>query len=112
MAVARRLMLVLWPAFVAAGAAELLFFTLFDPADLSVFGYPVELSRQAIYALAFFAFWAIAAASSALTCFLHKTPADVNRCSLPVNERPENCPMNGKTRPGAADDGLRGDQLF
>ena len=63
-------MWILWPAFLVAAAANALFFTAFDPHDLTFFGAPVEASREVMYTLGFFAFWAIAVASSALTCYL------------------------------------------
>lgn len=61
-----KLMYVLWPSFLAAGAAEVLFFTVVDPADF-------EGGRLAAYSVGFFLFWALAAASSALTCFLQRS---------------------------------------
>lgn len=69
-----RALCVLWPSFLAACALEMLVFGLVDPGDLhwSVAGGPV--SRQAVYAMGFFAFWAATAASSALTAMLIKTP--------------------------------------
>ncbi len=70
---AKTLIWILWPAFIVAGAAEGLFFTLFDPRDLSLFGEPLEASRTTIYSVGFFLFWAFAAASSALTCFFQRT---------------------------------------
>ncbi len=45
----KQAMWVLWPSFLVGGVAEMVFFTLFDPMDLHVFGSPVELSRTAIY---------------------------------------------------------------
>jgi hypothetical protein len=69
-----RLMCVLWPSFLAACALEMLVFGLVDPGDLH---WPVAggaVSRQAVYALGFFAFWAATAASSALTAMLIGTP--------------------------------------
>lgn len=83
---------VLWPSFLVGGAAEAVFFTLFDPVDLHLFGEPASLGRMAIYTGGFFAFWAIAAASSAFTCFLQRTSEEVNRCPLVPLERPEGCP--------------------
>ena len=65
---------ILWPSFIVAGIAEGLFFTAFDPQDLYVFGEAIEWSRTAIYSTGFFAFWAVCAASSALTCFLQRSP--------------------------------------
>lgn len=63
-------MRVLWPSFLVATVAEGLFFSMMDPEDLSFFGQPLELSRIGAYTLGFFAFWAITAASSTLTCLL------------------------------------------
>ena len=75
----RKLIWILWPSFIVAGAAEAVFFTFFDPGELIVFGEPVGLGRTAVYSIGFFAFWAATAASSALTCFLQKSAAEINR---------------------------------
>lgn len=69
----RRIMQVVWPAFLMAGVAELVFFSIFDPFELHFFGQPLDWSRQAIYALGFFGFWGLGVASSALTLFLAQT---------------------------------------
>lgn len=76
---AKRLMWVLWPSFLVAAAACGIFFTVFDPRDLHVFGQPVEASRELIYTIGFFLFWAMAIASSALTVLLERSPWEVNR---------------------------------
>ena len=39
---ARRVMWVIWPAFLVAGVAEAVFFTVFDPFDLHFFGAPLD----------------------------------------------------------------------
>jgi hypothetical protein len=83
---------VLWPSFLVASAATGLFFTLVDPTDLIVFGRSVELGRMAVYTMGFFAFWALGAASSLMTCFLQRTAAEINRCPLPPTQRPPGCP--------------------
>jgi hypothetical protein len=75
---AQRLMWVIWPGFLVAGVAEAIFFTIFDPFDLHFFGAPLEMSRQAIYTMGFFGFWVLGIASSALTIFLERGPAEVN----------------------------------
>jgi hypothetical protein len=84
---------ILWPSFVVAGIAEVVFFTVFDPIELhmvaTVFGMP---NRLAWYTIGFLLFWAFAAASSAFTCFLQRTAAEINRCPLPPVERPVGCP--------------------
>ena len=80
-------MWVLWPSFLVAGVAAI-FFTVFDPYDLHVFGQPVEASREVIYTVGFFVFWAMAIASSALTVFLERSPWEVNRCQGADGVRP------------------------
>lgn len=75
----RTLINVLWPSFVVGGIGEGLFFTVFDPQELYLFGEPSDLSRMAVYTIGFFMCWAFAAASSAFTCFLQRTAEEVNR---------------------------------
>ena len=78
----RRVAWVVWPAFLVAGVAEAVFFTVFDPFDLHFFGAPLELSREAIYTLGFFGFWGMGIAASALTLFFEHPPGDANREDL------------------------------
>lgn len=68
-----RALWILWPSFVVAGAASAVFFNFTDPAELPFVG-PHELSRTAGYSMGFLFFWAVAAASSGLTCFLQRRP--------------------------------------
>ena len=42
----RHIIWVLWPAFIAAGMAEIVFFTVIDPQQLYFFGQPVALSPR------------------------------------------------------------------
>lgn len=88
----QRSLWVIWPAFLVAGIAEGIFFTVFDPFDLQFFGEPIDLSRGAVYTIGFFAFWGLGAAASALTVFLERSPFEVNRCPLDAPERPDGCP--------------------
>ena len=86
----QRLTWILWPGFIMAAVAELIFFALVDPQDLQLFGQPVEISRTAIYSLGFFCFWALMSGTSALTCLLQRSPFETNYCQLPPSERPAN----------------------
>lgn len=89
----QRWMWIAWPAFLMAGVLEMLVFAMVDPEDLHGFGGgPLELSRSAIYTLAFFVFWGVTMVSSALTALLAMSPFEVNRCPLPVEGRPDGCP--------------------
>ncbi len=89
---AQRMAWVLWPAFLVAAVAELIVFAVIDPDDLHLFGVPVELGRMPIYTIGFFFFWAVAAAASALTVFLQRSPVEINRCPLDAENRPAGCP--------------------
>lgn len=87
----QRLMWIAWPAFLMAGVLEILVFALVDPHDLHWFGQPVPLSREGVYTLAFFAFWAVTMVSSALTTLLAMSSFELNRCPVPDGERPDDC---------------------
>jgi hypothetical protein len=63
---------ILWPSFVVGGMGEVIFFTVFDPQELYLFGEASSLSRLAVYSIGFFLCWAFAATSSALTLFLRR----------------------------------------
>jgi hypothetical protein len=81
---ARRLSLrtlpILWPAFVAAGVIEALVFALVDPAALHLPGArALPLSPSAVYTIAFFVFWAVVAASAAVTRWLDASVAAPRR---------------------------------
>jgi len=87
---ARRLMWILWPAFLVASVAELAFFSVFDPFDLHFFGAPLDMPRLGIYTMGFFGFWGLGVASSALTIFLERSPAgDVDRNDNEGDDRAE-----------------------
>ncbi|HUL94085.1 MAG TPA: hypothetical protein VLV56_17245 [Burkholderiales bacterium] len=66
----QRAIWILWPSFLVAAAAEMVFFALFDPGELTFFGRPLELSRTAVYSIGFFLFWGLAAVSSWLSMYL------------------------------------------
>jgi hypothetical protein len=66
---------VMWPSFLMAGIATILFFTAFDPVViLPVSGYHA-VSRTAAYSIGFFCFWILTASSCALTCYFQR-PCD------------------------------------
>jgi hypothetical protein len=71
----RRLLLVLWPAFLVAGVQEALVFVVVDPGSLHWFGItPIGWSMQAIYTVTFLIFWVTTATAGALTQLLqHET---------------------------------------
>lgn len=88
----RRLVTILWPSFLIAGAADVLFFTLFDPTQFLYQEEPVFSGRLAAYTVGFFLFWLMGMGSSALTCYFQRSADEINRCPLPPRARPEGCP--------------------
>ena len=70
---------ILWPSFIVGGLGEVVFFTVFDPGELYLFGEVTSLSRLAVYSVGFFLCWAFAAASSAFTLFLARTAKENDR---------------------------------
>ena len=87
----QRLMWIAWPAFLMAGIMEMIVFALVDPQDLHWFGQPLVLSRQGVYTVAFFVFWALMMVATALTTLLSLSPFEVNRCPVPGDDRPDAC---------------------
>lgn len=78
----RRLLSILWPAFLVAGILEILIFAMVDPQELQWFGQPITLSRAGVYTMAFFVFWAVVALSSAMTALL-STSAPTGHDAVP-----------------------------
>ena len=65
-----RVVRIAWPAFLVAGVAEIVFFSVFDPFELHFFGAPLDLTRLEIYTMGFFGFWGLAFTAAALALWL------------------------------------------
>ena len=63
---------ILWPSFIVAGVATILFFTAFDPAVLLADTRFAETSRLGAYSVGFFLFWLLTASSCLLTCYFQR----------------------------------------
>ena len=70
-----------WSSFLAACVLEFLVFAFLDPGEAQWFGQSLHPSRQAVYALSFFGFWAVTALSSALAVLLTLAPSELNEPS-------------------------------
>lgn len=76
---AHRAATIAWPAFLGAGALEIAVFAFVDPATLSLpGGESLGLSATTVYSVAFFVFWAVAAAACALTWLLARGADEIN----------------------------------
>ena len=79
----QRIVSILWPSFLTASVATVLFFSLFDPVDPGHL-LNMELSRIAGYTGGFFGFWFLTSISNALTCYFRRpchrvSPADESK---------------------------------
>ncbi len=66
----------LWPAFIMAGIATILFTTAFDPAIIFI---EHDISRLGSYTVTFFVFWVFGAANAAATCYFLKPCEAINK---------------------------------
>ncbi len=73
----RLLMIVLWPSFLVAIAAEGALFALIDPLHVSVIEGKDTVWSLATYTIGFFLLWLFCALSSALTCYLGLEPKEI-----------------------------------
>ena len=60
----QRLSAVLWPSFVLAGVATVVFFALIDPVSMLECEGSPPFSRTAAYSVGFFSFWLLAAGAA------------------------------------------------
>jgi hypothetical protein len=68
---AARALVILWPAFVMAGVLEALVFVVVDPDQFAWWGHArIEWSRNAVYSVSFFLFWAVISTASAISHLL------------------------------------------
>ena len=68
----QKVVAVLWPSFLAAGVATILFFAYFDPQLLmQVSGYG-HVSRIGGYTIGFFLFWLLTSTTCVLTCYFQR----------------------------------------
>jgi hypothetical protein len=73
----QKMISILWPSFLTAGVATVLFFATFDPVTLLQETRFAETSRLAAYSIGFFLFWLLTSSSCALTCYFRRP------CSVP-----------------------------
>jgi len=71
----QRVIAILWPSFITAGIATVLFTTAFDP-DIIFVDY--EISRLGSYTVCFFLFWLFGAVTAASTCYFLKPCQTIN----------------------------------
>ena len=68
----QKVIAVLWPSFLTAGVATILFFTAFDPQTLMAISGYGQISRLGGYTIGFFMFWFLTASTCVLTCYFQR----------------------------------------
>lgn len=68
----QRIIAILWPSFLTAGLATVLFFAAFDPRLLLMDTRFSDISRLGAYTIGFFLFWLLTASSCMLTCYFQR----------------------------------------
>jgi hypothetical protein len=68
----QKIIAVMWPSFLTAGVATILFFTAFDPELLMEVGGYGKISRLGGYTIGFFIFWILTSTSCVLTCYFQR----------------------------------------
>lgn len=68
----QKLVAILWPSFLTAGVATILFFTAFDPGEFLLTTGFAETSRLGAYTIGFFLFWLLTAGSCLLSCYFQR----------------------------------------
>jgi hypothetical protein len=76
--VVQRVVAILWPSFIVAGIATVLFTTAFDPAEMTIFA-DYGISRLGSYTICFFLYCFFGAVTSTATCYFLKPCATVNK---------------------------------
>lgn len=70
-----RLLVIVWPAFMAAGALEALVFAVVNPHELHWFGgAALDWSVQSVYSVSFLIFWVAISTAAAVTTLLMVEP--------------------------------------
>jgi len=90
---------VFWPAFIAAGIAETIFFTMIDPEQLYLFGQRVEWSLTATYSTGFLLFWLVCIGSSLMTYLM--MPRDAKEALMKAADEREDLARPKRREPGS-----------
>ncbi|NOY67622.1 MAG: hypothetical protein GXP13_09490 [Gammaproteobacteria bacterium] len=64
---------VVWPSFLTAGLATIIFFTAFNPEEISIcLGNTKPVNNVGAYTIGFFLFWTLTSSACALTCYFQR----------------------------------------
>ncbi|MFC1589095.1 hypothetical protein ACFL3P_02375 [Pseudomonadota bacterium] len=67
--VVQRIVSILWPSFITASVATIVFFSVFDPSIVFI---DFDISRLGAYTIGFFTFWLFGVFNCVATCYFLK----------------------------------------
>ncbi|KUM05244.1 hypothetical protein KIF53_12735 [Chromobacterium subtsugae] len=70
--------LLFWPSFIIAVAATAVFYSIFDPAELTLHGNALFADKLTAYSVFLLASWLFGAANTAIVLLLEKSARDIN----------------------------------
>lgn len=80
----KKAVLLFWPSFLIAGFATMMFFSIFDPYELSLHGARLFEDKLTAYSVFFLVAWSFGALNTAIVLLLEKPAQEVNHfCLLP-----------------------------
>jgi hypothetical protein len=77
--VVQQIVSIMWPSFIVASMATIIFFTVFDPEELAMIGGFPGLTRTGGYTIGFFCFWLLTSISCAMTCYFRRPTHRINQ---------------------------------
>ncbi len=79
----QRVVAILWPSFITAGIATVLFTTAFDPTVIFI---DYDITRLGAYTICFFLFWFFGIITAMATCYFLKPCQAINKAQETAEE--------------------------
>ena len=79
----RHAILLFWPSFIIAACATGLFFSIFDPQELTLHGAQLFSDKTAAYSVFFLIAWGFGALNTSIVLFLEKSGREINGFQAP-----------------------------
>ncbi|HJV05849.1 hypothetical protein [Paludibacterium denitrificans] len=74
----KKFILLFWPSFIIAVLATLVFYSIFDPAELTLHGNALFHDKLTAYSVFLLISWAFGALNTAIVLNLNRTPYEIN----------------------------------
>jgi hypothetical protein len=79
----RKGILLFWPSFIIAVLATVVFYSVFDPAELTLHGHPLFADKLTAYSVFMLISWAFGALNTSIVLLLEKSARDINGFAPP-----------------------------